>query len=192
MKGEDLVKGVRSIKVKGVKKKVGVAPKEAQALVARFPTGAALADATPEELTAALKEAEPSVIARSVREFLESEAGGATIGRLKGAGVDMTAETRARGPRPLEGKTVVITGTLERFSRTEAEEAVKAAGGRAASSVSKNTDFVVVGASPGSNAAKARQLGVKVIDEDEFLARIGKADGKKKEKPHAGGLFEGG
>jgi len=69
---------------------------------------------------------------------------------------------------------VVVTGTLEHFSRDEAKDAIKAAGGRAASSVSKKTDFVVVGESAGSKADKAEQLGVEIIDEAEFLRRLGR------------------
>ena len=70
---------------------------------------------------------------------------------------------------------MVVTGTLEHFSRGEAEAAIKAAGGKATSSVSKNTDFVVVGAEPGSKADKAAKLGVEIIDEAEFLHRLGRA-----------------
>ena len=81
----------------------------------------------------------------------------------------------AAGPQTLAGKTVVVTGTLEGFSRQEAEDAVTAAGGRAASSVSKKTDFVVVGADAGSKADKARELGVETVDEGEFAKRLGRA-----------------
>jgi DNA ligase (NAD+) len=87
----------------------------------------------------------------------------------------MSAPKRAKAAGPLAGKTVVVTGTLEKLSRSEAEAAIKAAGGRAASSVSKNTAFVVVGAEPGSKADKAAQLGVETIDEAEFLRRLGRA-----------------
>ena len=72
----------------------------------------------------------------------------------------------------LTGKTVVVTGTLAGFSRSEAQDAIKAAGGKVTSSVSKKTDFVVVGDSPGSKAAKAETLGVEVIDEQEFVRRL--------------------
>ena len=70
--------------------------------------------------------------------------------------------------------TVVITGTLEGFSRPAAEAAVKAAGGKVSGSVSAKTGFVVVGASPGSKADKARKLGVETIDEAEFRRRLGR------------------
>jgi len=79
----------------------------------------------------------------------------------------------ASRPAPLAGKTVVVTGSLEGFSRAAAKGAIKAAGGRAASNVSGKTDFVVVGGSPGSKADKARELGVEIIDEAEFVRRLG-------------------
>jgi DNA ligase (NAD+) len=122
------------------------------------------------------------VIASSVHEFFHSVAGKETLRRLKAAGVKLSAPRRPRGTAPgaLAGKTVVVTGTLTKFSRSEAEAAVKAAGGRATSSVSKNTDFVVVGTDPGSKADKAAKLGVETIDETEFLRRLGQA-GKGKE-----------
>jgi len=115
------------------------------------------------------------VIAASVHEFLHSARGRQTVGELKEAGVRMTARRRAARRAPtLAGKTVVVSGALEHFTRSEAENAVKQAGGRAASSVSKKTDFVVVGESPGAKADKARQLGVEIIDEAEFRRRLGR------------------
>jgi DNA ligase (NAD+) len=82
-------------------------------------------------------------------------------------------ETTVHRSGPLSGKSVVVTGTLPTLSRDEAEELVRKAGGKATSSVSKKTAFVVVGAEPGSKAEKARTLGVETIDEKEFLARLG-------------------
>ncbi len=81
------------------------------------------------------------------------------------------AERHAAGP--LTGKTLVVTGTLQEFSRQEAEEAIRRAGGRAASSVSKKTDYLVAGAEAGSKLATARKLGVAVIDEAAFSALLG-------------------
>jgi DNA ligase (NAD+) len=69
---------------------------------------------------------------------------------------------------PLAGKTVVVTGTLEGFSREEAEDAVRAAGGKPAGSVSKKTDYLVAGPGAGSKLTKATELGVAVLDEDAF------------------------
>ena len=132
-----------------------------------------LADASIEELTE-IDEIGPT-IARSVHDFFHGDAGRETINGLKAAGVQMTntaVETPA-GAGALEGKTIVVTGTLEHFSRREAKEAIQSAGGRASSSVSSKTDFVVAGDSPGSKADKARDLGVEVIDEEEFRKRLG-------------------
>jgi DNA ligase (NAD+) len=69
---------------------------------------------------------------------------------------------------PLDGKTLVVTGTLEGFTRPEAEEAIRAAGGKSAGSVSKKTDYVVAGESAGSKLAKAQELGVPILDEEGF------------------------
>ena len=81
---------------------------------------------------------------------------------------------KPRGKQPLANKSIVLTGGLESLSREEATEAAQAAGARVASSVSKKTDFVVVGTDPGSKAAKAEQLGVEIVDEKEFRKRLGR------------------
>ena len=73
-----------------------------------------------------------------------------------------------RGGGTLAGKTLVVTGTLKNYKREEIEEKIASLGGRAASSVSKKTDYVVAGESPGSKLDKAHKLGVKVIGEEEF------------------------
>ena len=78
------------------------------------------------------------------------------------------------GPHPLEGMSIVLTGGLETLSREEATAAAEDAGARVTSSVSKKTSFVVAGESPGTKLAKAEQLGVEVIDEQEFLRRLGR------------------
>ena len=83
------------------------------------------------------------------------------------------ADTRRQ---PLSGKTIVVTGTLENFSRPDVEQVIKTAGGRVATSVSSKTDFVIVGESPGSKLDMALDLGVEVIDESEFIRRLGKTD----------------
>jgi DNA ligase (NAD+) len=169
LSGPKLAEGVRSLKVKGMDK-----PK-AEALSQKFPAGGELAKAGAEEITAALKEDEPSVIAQSLHSFLHSDSGREIIERLAKAGVAMSQPRgTADADQPLAGKTVVVTGTLEQFSRQSAEEAISAAGGRAGSSVSKNTSFVVVGADAGSKLEKARSLGVETIDEAEFLKRLGR------------------
>ena len=92
------------------------------------------------------------------------------------AGVRMQDERDTSTPRTLEGKTLVVTGSLTGFSRDGAKEAIVARGGKASSSVSKKTDYVVVGDSPGSKADKAEQLGVPVIDEDAFRTLLEKGE----------------
>lgn len=126
-----------------------------------------------QEQLGAIDEVGP-VIAASVGEFFRSGAGREIIERLRAAGVTMAAAGGGRQPdAPLAGKTVVVTGTLDGFSRGDARKAIETAGGRAASSVSKNTDFVVAGENPGATKIdKARSLGVEIIDEAEFRRRI--------------------
>ena len=87
----------------------------------------------------------------------------------------MTAPRRAvpAGGGPLAGKTIVVTGTLAGYSRSQIQETIKRHGGKASSSVSKKTDFVLVGESPGSKAAKAEELGVPTISEADFQKMIG-------------------
>lgn len=84
----------------------------------------------------------------------------------------MADERDSSVPRTLEGLTVVVTGSLEGFSRDEAKEAILARGGKAAGSVSKKTTAVVLGENPGSKAAKASDLGVPVLDEAGFVALL--------------------
>ena len=149
-----------------------VGGRAAEVLVEHFRSLDAIAAATVEAMTEVM-EIGPT-IAASVRTFFQRDAGAETLRRLKEAGLVTIAETRqtADGGQPLSGMTVVVTGTLEGFSRKEAQDAIKAAGGRASSSVSSKTDFVVAGDSPGSKVDKARSLGVDVIDEAEFARRL--------------------
>jgi DNA ligase (NAD+) len=107
-------------------------------------------------------------IAHSVAAFFRQPRAHELIDRLTAAGVRLTADAVLPSAGPLSGKTVVVTGTLFAFSRDEAEEAIVRAGGRAAGSVSKKTHYVVAGESAGSKLDKARQLGVPVLDEDQF------------------------
>jgi DNA ligase (NAD+) len=114
------------------------------------------------------------VVSQSVREFLHSETGRKTIQELRRFGVKM-AEKKAVPAKDgkLAGKTVVVTGTLGHFSREEVEDLIHRLGGKAASSVSRKTDFVVAGDEPGSKLDKAKQLGIKVVGEKEFLRLAG-------------------
>ena len=87
----------------------------------------------------------------------------------------MTGETTVLTERPLAGKTFVLTGTLEGFSRDEARVVITRLGGRVTSSVSKKTDYVIVGKDPGSKYDEARRLGVHILDEAAFRDLIGAA-----------------
>ena len=107
------------------------------------------------------------VIARAVRAFFDRTGTAEVIEKLRRAGVRF-AEERARASGPLLGKSFVITGTLEKLSREEAAERIEALGGKVTSSLSKKTDYLVVGASPGSKLEKATKLGVKTLDEAAF------------------------
>ncbi|MCH8242096.1 MAG: NAD-dependent DNA ligase LigA, partial [Planctomycetes bacterium] len=103
-------------------------------------------------------------VATAIVHFFASEAGGKVVTRLKEAGVNMRQPKRKLPvDSPLAGKTVVVTGTLESMGRKEAQELIKRLGGKISSSVSKKTDFVVYGDSPGSKLEKARQLGVEAL-----------------------------
>ena len=135
-----------------------------------------LRDASAEEIEAIHEIG--AVIAESVHAFLRDENNAAVIDKLRAAGLNLEAEQREKeGPKPLDGKTVVVTGSLSRWGRQQAQDAVRAAGGKPTSSVSKKTDLVVAGENAGSKLEKAKELekehGIEILDEDEFAARIG-------------------
>ncbi len=109
--------------------------------------------------------------AQSIVQFFNEPKNLATIERLLQAGVTIQPLEEQVGDR-LAGKVFVFTGELESFSRSEAEKLVASLGGRATSSVSKKTDFVVVGKAPGSKADRARELGIKLLTEAEFKAMV--------------------
>lgn len=146
-----------------------VGSRVAGALASSFPSTEAMASAGADEL-AATDEVGP-VIAASVESFLGADRNREVIEKLKAAGVKMKAPARAPGSAKLLGKRFVLTGTLPGMTRTEATEAVEAAGGRVSSSVSSRTDYVVVGDEPGTKEMKARELGVTIIGE-EGLRRL--------------------
>jgi len=144
-----------------------VGPRVAAGLASRFPTIDALTAASEEEL-AAVPDIGP-VIAASVHEWFSSDYGKQTVAGLRNAGVRLDVPDSERITEgPLTGQTLVVTGSLERFTRQEAEAAIVRAGGRASGSVSKKTDYVVAGAEAGSKLDKATKLGVPVIDEATF------------------------
>jgi DNA ligase (NAD+) len=142
----------------------------ARILAREFGSIDALRKASIEQLTA-LHEIGPR-IAESVVKFFREEHTIEMIRRLGKAGVQL-AGTNARAVRQtLGGKTFVLTGSLEKFTRDEARQLIERLGGRVTGSVSKNTDFVVVGAEPGSKFDKARDLNIPILDEDQFLSLV--------------------
>ncbi len=105
-------------------------------------------------------------MAGAIREQLDDERMRALIDDLRGVGLRFAAEGPAPSEGPLAGRTLVLTGTLPNWSREQATERIMSAGGRVTGSVSKNTDYVVAGESPGSKLQKAERLGVTVLDEE--------------------------
>ena len=115
-------------------------------------------------------------IAASVQKFFGDESNRRVLDELGRLGVDLTERTATvEGPKPLAGKTLVLTGTLAGLTREAAREAVEALGGRVTASVTRKTDYVVVGDAPGSKADDARRLGVETLDEAAFLHLVGQA-----------------
>jgi DNA ligase (NAD+) len=110
-------------------------------------------------------------IAESVALFFQQPDNRGLIALLKRAGVKMEEESSA-GPKPLLGKTFVLTGGLERMTRDEARAAIQRLGGRVTSSVSKKTDYVILGTDPGSKYEEAKRLGVPTLDEEGFQALL--------------------
>jgi DNA ligase (NAD+) len=156
-----------------------VGEKAAKVLARRAGGIDALAAMKMEELNA-IHEIGPK-IAASVRVFFEQPRNEELVRRLVEAGVNMTEPGAAGAGAPgrgsaLEGKTVVLTGTLEGWTREEAAALIESLGGRVSSSVSRKTGFVVAGADAGSKLEKARSLGVKVLSESEFKAMIGEPE----------------
>lgn len=159
-KGQDLSRLIYAFGIRQVGQKAG------KILAARFQTLEALQNATLEELTAVDDIGE--ITARSILDWMDSPQSRHLIQRLKEAGVNMTAAEQGSDQR-FAGMTFVLTGALERFTRDEASEMIEARGGKSAGSVSKKTAYVVAGEAAGSKLRKARELGVPVLTEDEFL-----------------------
>jgi DNA ligase (NAD+) len=112
-------------------------------------------------------------IAESVHSFFRKKSNLEMIQKLIDAGVNVEQEEREILSSQLEDKTVVITGTLNGYTRKEAKELVEKHGGKCTSSVSKNTDFLLAGSSPGSKYDKAQKLNIPILDEQEFKRIIG-------------------
>ena len=170
---EKLVKNIDSSKTRGLARLLNalsirhVGVRVAAALASYYGSMEELRAATVEDL--ANVEEVGGIIAESVHGFLHGEHGERAINQLVAAGLDMTAPKKERAPVGiLSGKTIVVTGTLAKYTREQIEELIEQHGGRAGSSVSKKTAYLVAGADAGTKLAKAEKLGVPVITENQF------------------------
>ena len=175
---ENLLAGIEASKDRGLARLLNalsirhVGTTVARVLAESFGTIGALREASVEQLSE-INEIGP-IIAESVHEFLDSEFGMASVDDLAALGVTMEAPQRDEEERSeiLAGKTLVVTGTLVKYTRDEIKELIVQHGGRAASSVSSKTDYLVAGEKAGSKLTKAESLGVAVLTEEEFEALI--------------------
>jgi DNA ligase (NAD+) len=150
----------------------GVGYVTAEALADHFGSIDALHEADPE----AIEEVEGvgPIMALQIAESLADEATWELVEKLREKGLKLEADPSERRQQggPLEGKTVVLTGTLPELTREEAAAMVKAAGGKVTSSVSKKTDYVVAGDNPGSKLAKAEKFGIEILDEEGLRSLV--------------------
>ena len=167
-KEQDLSRLIYAFGIRQVGQKAG------KILAARFQTLENLQNATLEELTAVDDIGE--ITAQSILDWMASPQSRHLIDRLREAGVNMTAAEQG-SDRRFEGMTFVLTGTLEKFTRDEASEMIEARGGKSSGSVSKKTTYVVAGEAAGSKLRKAQELGVPVLDEEQFLVLVGEREG---------------
>ncbi|MFG0262028.1 MAG: NAD-dependent DNA ligase LigA [Novipirellula sp. JB048] len=173
---ENLVAGVEASRTRGLARVLAsisirhVGPRVAQLITRRYPTLEQLQSASAEDL-ASIHEI-GDAIANSVYEFLHSDYGSKVLAELKAANVKLSEDLPDLDEAPLVGKTLVVTGTLQHFNRDEIKTLIEKLGGRASSSVSKKTDYVIAGEKAGSKLRRAESLGVKVLTETEFKALI--------------------
>ncbi|MGV9827840.1 NAD-dependent DNA ligase LigA [Gordonia sp. NPDC003429] len=160
-----------------------VGPTAARSLATEFGSLQAIEDASTDQL--AEVEGLGETLAQSIHDWFAVDWHREIVEKWRAAGVSMEDERDESIPRTLEGKTVVVTGSLQDFSRDGAKEAILQRGGKASGSVSKKTDYVVVGDSPGSKAAKAEQLGVPILDEGAFKHLLATGEGPATEEEQA-------
>lgn len=149
-----------------------VGPVAAEALAREFRSLERIEQASEEELAAV--DGVGGIIATAVKQWFSEEWHREIVRKWRAAGVVLEDEGAGEdvGPRPLEGLTVVVTGTLEKFTRDGAKESLQSLGAKVTGSVSKKTAFVVVGENPGSKYDKAMQLKVPVLDEEGFTVLL--------------------
>ena len=178
-KAQNLLAGIEASKNRGLARLLaalsiyGVGESMADALAQAFPSMDALL-AAKEEQVASVSGIGP-VRAKSIYEFFHSQAGETLVGELRELGIKLTEEVRETPKTSgIAGKTIVVTGTLKKYGRKDIEDVIKQMGGKSSGSVSKKTDYVLAGEEAGSKLDKAKELGVKVITEQEFDKLIGK------------------
>ena len=162
-KEQDLSKLIYALGIRQVGAKTG------KVLAAAFGTMDAFMAATTEELVQIPDVGE--ITAQSITQWFSQEQSKRIIERLRNAGVNFSSK-RVVDDQRFAGKTFVLTGTLSKFTRDEATEKIELLGGKVSGSVSKKTSFVVVGENAGSKERKARELGVTILTEDDFLQMI--------------------
>lgn len=151
---------------------LNVGEHSAQLLADRFRNLDRLVQASEEDLLS-IREIGPTT-AESIVDFFKQSGNQRIIEKLKKAGVRFDKVEAKKQGTPISGKTFVITGTLKHYSRPDAEQLIRRYGGFATSSVSKKTDFLILGEEPGSKYEKAKELGIRILEEDEFLKMIPK------------------
>ncbi len=147
-----------------------VGERGAQILAQKFGNLDALAKAGMEDFET-IREIGP-VTAKSVYDFFREEGAKKIISKLRKAGLRFDIVEKVKTGTPFSGKTCVITGTLEKYERPAVEALIRSLGGHPTGSVSKKTDFVIVGENPGSKAAKAKELGITILDEKDFIRML--------------------
>jgi DNA ligase (NAD+) len=162
-KKQDLSRLIYALGIRQVGAKTG------KVLAAHFGSMQALAEASVEELTEV--EDIGAVTAQNIFDWFRSEQSVRLLQRLEAAGVNMRSQRVVTDTR-FAGMTFVLTGALSKFTREEATEKIERFGGKAAGSVSKKTTYVVVGENAGSKEKKARELGIPILSEDDFLKMI--------------------
>jgi len=175
----NLVEAIQASKSRGLSRVLNglgirmVGERAAQLLATRFGSMERLEKATEDQINEI-----PGIgpkIAESVARFFHDERNRKIVRHLREVGVDLTEKGVSDRPGPLTGKTIVLTGGLRGMTRDEAKDAILRLGGRVTGTVSKKTDYVVVGEDPGSKADDASRLGLTVLDEAQFLSLIGRS-----------------
>ncbi len=178
-KAQKLLDGIAASKNRGLARLLPalgiymVGEEMAETLAEEFPSLDAILAAKPEELAKA-KGWGPERVGY-LKAFFESESGKKLVAELKELGIKLTHDKKAApaGGLALAGKTIVVTGTLVNYDRVSIEQTIKKYGGKPSGSVSKKTDFLLLGEKPGSKFDKAKELGVPILNEDEFRKLIG-------------------